>query len=429
MSKVLGIGIAGLGTVGTGFLKQLKGLKTKSTRSANIKVIKIAVKSLKKKRDLPIKQLPLTSNTLSLAENDSIDVVVELIGGSKGIAYNLVKRSLKNKKHVITANKALLAMHGNELAKIAEKNNVSLNYEAAIAGGIPIVKAVRENLRFNKIKKIYGILNGTCNYILTKMDRNLGDFKDVLSDAQKKGFAELDPTFDIEGIDAAHKITLLSCLAFDVPISFSSTYIEGISKIDTKDFKYASEFGYVIKLLAVSSKVSNKVEQRVHPCFVKQASDIAKVENELNAVIVEDNVIGKNMFQGPGAGAGPTGASVMSDLMEIVRGTINFPLGSSVDAKKKITFQKIENLSFPYYVRIVGKDRAGVMAKISRALSKKGISIKSIIQKPSNKTKYAEIILITHKVKESSLKVALNQIKRLPEVAASAKFIRIEDSL
>ena len=325
MSKVLGIGIAGLGTVGTGFLKQLKGLKTKSIRSANIKVIKIAVKSLKKKRDLPIKQLPLTSNTLSLAEDDSIGVVVELIGGSKGIAYNLVKRSLKNKKHVITANKALMAMHGNELAKIAEKNNVSLNYEAAIAGGIPIVKAVRENLRFNKIKKVYGILNGTCNYILTKMDRNLGDFKDVLSDAQKKGFAELDPTFDIEGIDAAHKITLLSCLAFDVPISFSSTYIEGISKIDTKDFKYATEFGYVIKLLAVSSKVNNKVEQRVHPCFVKQASDIAKVENEFNAVIVEDNIIGKNMFQGPGAGAGPTGASVMSDLMEIVKvGHINF---------------------------------------------------------------------------------------------------------
>ena len=341
MSKVLGIGIAGLGTVGTGFLKQLKGLKTKSTRSANIKVIKIAVKSLKKKRDLPIRQLPMTSNTMSLADDASIDVVVELIGGSKGIAYNLVKRSLKNKKHVITANKALMAMHGNELAKIAEKNNVSLNYEAAIAGGIPIVKAVRENLRFNKIKKIYGILNGTCNYILTKMDRNLGDFKDVLSDAQKKGFAELDPTFDIEGIDAAHKITLLSCLAFDVPISFSSTYIEGIPKIDTKDFKYASEFGYVIKLLAVSSKVSNKVEQRVHPCFVKQASDIAKVENELNAVIVEDNVIGKNMFQGPGAGAGPTGSSVMSDLMEIVRGTINFPLGSSTVSYTHLTLPTI----------------------------------------------------------------------------------------
>ena len=429
MSKVLGIGIARLGTVGTGFLKQLKGLKTKAKKSANIRVVKIAVKSLKKKRDLPIKQLPLTSNTLSLADDDSIDVVVELIGGSKGIAYNLVKKSLKNKKHVITANKALMALHGNELAKIAEKNNVSLNYEAAIAGGIPIVKAVRENLRFNKIKKIYGILNGTCNYILTRMDRNLGDFKDVLSDAQQKGFAELDPTFDIEGIDAAHKITLLSCLAFDVPISFSSTYIEGISKIDTNDFKYASEFGYVIKLLAVSSKINNKVEQRVHPCFVKQASDIAKVDNELNAVIVEDNVIGKNMFQGPGAGAGPTGASVMSDLMEIVKGTINLPLGSPVNAKKKLIFQKIENLSFPYYVRIVGKDRAGVMAKISRALSKKGISIKSIIQKPSKKTKYAEIILITHKVKESSLKVALNQIKRLPEVAASAKFIRIEDSL
>ena len=191
MSKVLGIGIAGLGTVGTGFLKQLKGLKTKSTRSANIKVIKIAVKSLKKKRDLPIKQLPLTSNTLSLAEDDSIDVVVELIGGSKGIAYNLVKKSLKNKKHVITANKALMALHGNELAKIAEKNNVSLNYEAAIAGGIPIVKAVRENLRFNKIKKIYGILNGTCNYILTKMIGILEILKMYLAMHKRKGLLNL----------------------------------------------------------------------------------------------------------------------------------------------------------------------------------------------------------------------------------------------
>ena len=429
MNKTYGIGIAGLGTVGSGFLKQLKNFKTSSQKSANIKVIKIAVKSLRKKRSVTFKSLPLTTDTMSLATNVDVDILIELIGGSKGIAYKLVKKALQNSKHVITANKALLAMHGNELSKIAEHNNVSLNYEAAIAGGIPIVKAVRENLRLNRINKIYGILNGTCNYILTKMEKNAGDFKHVLSDAQKKGFAELDPTFDIQGIDAAHKITLLSSIAFDIPVNFKATFIEGIAKIDKYDFLFAKELGYSIKLLSVASNKFNKIEQRVHPCFVKLNSDIAKVNNEINAVVVNDSVIGKTIFEGPGAGAGPTGASVMSDLMDILRGTYNFPLGISIKKKKKLKIQKIYELRFSYYLRITAKDKAGVMAKISKALSKRKISIESIIQKPSKKSNFAEIILITHIVKESSLLSSIKQIKRLPEVSSSVKFIRIEDSL
>ena len=265
MSKSLGVGIAGLGTVGGGFLKQLKSFKTNSKSESNVKIVAIAVKNIKKKRNFNIKNLPLISNTLHLASNNEIDVIVELIGGSSGIAYKLVKKALSNKKHVITANKALIATHGNELAAIAEKNNVCLNYEAAIAGGVPIVKAVRENLRFNKISKIYGILNGTCNYILTKMFRDKRDFKDVLKDAQNKGFAELDPTFDIQGIDAAHKISILSSIAFNIKIDFKGTYIEGISKIDSSDFLYAKELGYSIKLLAIAEKKGLQVEQRVHP--------------------------------------------------------------------------------------------------------------------------------------------------------------------
>ena len=429
MSKTYGVGIAGLGTVGSGFLKQLKNFKTPSQKTANINVIKIAVKNLRKKRSLSVKSLPLTTDTMSLATNDNVDILIELIGGSKGIAYKVVKKALQNKKHVITANKALLAVHGNELSKIAEQNNVCLNYEAAIAGGIPIVKAVRENLRLNKINKIYGILNGTCNYILTKMENNAGDFKNVLNDAQKKGFAELDPTFDIQGIDAAHKITLLSSIAFDIPVNFKATFIEGITKIDKYDFVFAKELGYSIKLLSVASKKFSKIEQRVHPCFVKLKSDIAKVSNEINAVVVNDLVIGKNIFEGPGAGAGPTGASVMSDLMDIIRGTYNYPLGVSMKKKKKLKIQKIDDLSFPYYLRITAKDKAGVMAKISKALSKRKISIESIIQKPSKRSNFAEIILITHTVKESSLLSSIKQIKRLPEVSSSVKFIRIEDSL
>ena len=429
MNKTYAVGIAGLGTVGTGFVNQILKFKSNSQKIANIKISKIAVKNIRKKRNIKLSNLPITTNTLSLAKDKNIDIVIELIGGSSGVAYKLIKEALKNKKHVITANKALLAVHGNELAQIAEKNNVSLNYEAAVAGGIPIVKAVRENLRYNNIYKIYGILNGTCNYILTKMENDKGDFKDILKDAQKKGFAELDPSFDINGIDAAHKIVILSSLAFNVKLDFKSTFIEGISKIDSADFKYARELGYTIRLIAMASISKNSVQQRVHPCFIKKSSDVAKVADETNAIIVQDKSIGKNIFQGPGAGSGPTGASVLSDLMDILRGTRNLPLGTAISKKLKAKIDNIEDLSFSYYLRIKAKDKPGVLAKISKALSSQKISIESIIQNPPVQTQNAEIILVLHKTKESMLLSALKKIRKIKDVGSSVKFIRIENSI
>ena len=429
MNKTYSVGIAGLGTVGTGFVNQILKFKSNSQKIANIKISKIAVKNIRKKRNIKLSNLPITTNTLSLAKDKNIDIVIELIGGSSGVAYKLIKESLKNKKHVITANKALLAVHGNELAQIAEKNNVSLNYEAAVAGGIPIVKAVRENLRYNNIYKIYGILNGTCNYILTKMENDKGDFKEILKDAQKKGFAELDPSFDINGIDAAHKIVILSSLAFNVKLDFKSTFIEGISKIDSDDFKYARELGYTIRLIAMASISKNSVQQRVHPCFIKKSSDVAKVADETNAIIVQDKSIGKNIFQGPGAGSGPTGASVLSDLMDILRGTRNLPLGTAISKKRKAKIDNIEDLSFSYYLRIKAKDKPGVLAKISKALSSQKISIESIIQNPPVQTQNAEIILVLHKTKESMLLSALKKIRKIKDVGSSVKFIRIENSI
>lgn len=429
MNKTYSVGIAGLGTVGTGFVNQILKFKSNSQKIANIKISKIAVKNIRKKRNIKLSNLPITTNTLSLAKDKNIDIVIELIGGSSGVAYKLIKEALKNKKHVITANKALLAVHGNELAQIAEKNNVSLNYEAAVAGGIPIVKAVRENLRYNNIYKIYGILNGTCNYILTKMENDKGDFKDILKDAQKKGFAELDPSFDINGIDAAHKIVILSSLAFNVKLDFKSTFIEGISKIDSADFKYARELGYTIRLIAMASISKNSVQQRVHPCFIKKSSDVAKVADETNAIIVQDKSIGKNIFQGPGAGSGPTGASVLSDLMDILRGTRNLPLGTAISKKLKAKIDNIEDLSFSYYLRIKAKDKPGVLAKISKALSSQKISIESIIQNPPVQTQNAEIILVLHKTKESMLLSALKKIRKIKDVGSSVKFIRIENSI
>ena len=373
------IGIAGFGTVGQGFFSQInKNFK-------NFKVIQIAVKNIKKKRKINLKNIKVTSKVQELAINPNIQVLVECIGGSSGAAYKLVKTAIENKKHIITANKALLAIHGNELVKLAEKNNVSISYEAAIAGGIPIVKTVRENLKYNNISKIYGILNGTCNYILTKMEKEGKDFSLVLKDAQKLGFAELDPTFDIKGIDAAHKITLLSSLAFNVPIKFSSTYIEGVDKVELDDFRFAREFGYKIKLLGIAERKKDSYEQRVHPCLVKEDSEIAKIENELNAVVVIDDMIGKTVLIGPGAGGKPTGAAIVADLIDLNRGNINLPLGNSISNSKKLKNINILDSSFAYYLKIVVKDEVGVMRRISNILARNKISIDQQKQEHSNK--------------------------------------------
>ncbi|MDC0557692.1 homoserine dehydrogenase [Pelagibacterales bacterium] len=414
------IGIAGFGTVGQGFFSQInKNFK-------NFKVIQIAVKNVKKKRKINLKNIKVTSKVQELAINPNIQVLVECIGGSSGAAYKLVKTAIENKKHIITANKALLAIHGNELVKLAEKNNVSISYEAAIAGGIPIVKTVRENLKYNNISKIYGILNGTCNYILTKMEKEGKDFSLVLKDAQKLGFAELDPTFDIKGIDAAHKITLLSSLAFNVPIKFSSTYIEGVDKVELDDFRFAREFGYKIKLLGIAERKKDSYEQRVHPCLVKEDSEIAKVENELNAVVVIDDMIGKTVLIGPGAGGKPTGAAIVADLIDLNRGNINLPLGNSISNSKKLKNINILDSSFAYYLKIVVKDEVGVMRRISDILARNKISIDQQKQEHSNKRGYATIVIITHKIKEKIFSKAIKEINNMKRINNKVKFIRTE---
>ena len=414
------IGIAGFGTVGQGFFSQInKNFK-------NFKVIQIAVKNVKKKRKINLKNIKVTSKVQELAINPNIQVLVECIGGSSGAAYKLVKTAIENKKHIITANKALLAIHGNELVKLAEKNNVSISYEAAIAGGIPIVKTVRENLKHNNISKIYGILNGTCNYILTKMEKEGKDFSLVLKDAQKLGFAELDPTFDIKGIDAAHKITLLSSLAFNVPIKFSSTYVEGVDKVELDDFRFAREFGYKIKLLGIAERKKDSYEQRVHPCLVKEDSEIAKVENELNAVVVIDDMIGKTVLIGPGAGGKPTGAAIVADLIDLNRGNINLPLGNSISNAKKLKNINILDSSFAYYLKIVVKDEVGVMRRISDILARNKISIDQQKQEHSNKRGYATIVIITHKIKEKIFSKAIKEINNMKRINNKVKFIRTE---
>lgn len=417
------IGIAGFGTVGQGFYNQIKRFHK------DINIVQIAIKNPKKKRKVNLKKIKLTSKVQDLAVNPDIEVLIECIGGSSGPAYKLVKAALNNKKHIITANKALLATHGNELIKIAKKNDVTINYEAAIAGGIPVVKAIRENLKYNNISKVYGILNGTCNYILSRMEREGKDFLSVLKDAQKLGFAEIDPTFDIKGIDAAHKITLLSSLAFDIPIKFSQTYTEGIDKIELDDFRFASEFGYKIKLLGIAERKQDSYEQRVHPCLIREDSEVAKVDNELNAVVINDEMVGKTVLIGPGAGGKPTGAAIVADLLDLKRGNLNSPLGESILSSKKIKNINILNSHFAYYLKIVVKDEVGVMRRISDILARNKISIDQQKQEHSNKRGYATIVIITHIIKEKIVLKAIKEINNMKRINNKLKFIRIEGKL
>ena len=417
------IGIAGFGTVGQSFYNQIKRFYK------DINIVQIAIKNPKKKRKVNLKKIKLISKVQDLAVNPDIEVLIECIGGSSGPAYKLVKAALSNKKHIITANKALLAIHGNELIKIAKKNDVTINYEAAIAGGIPVVKAIRENLKYNNISKVYGILNGTCNYILSRMEREGKDFLSVLKDAQKLGFAEIDPTFDIKGIDAAHKITLLSSLAFDIPIKFSQTYTEGIDKIELDDFRFASEFGYKIKLLGIAERKQDSYEQRVHPCLIREDSEVAKVDNELNAVVINDEMVGKTVLIGPGAGGKPTGAAIVADLLDLKRGNLNSPLGESILSSKKIKNINILNSNFAYYLKIVVKDEVGVMRRISDILARNKISIDQQKQEHSNKRGYATIVIITHIIKEKIVLKAIKEINNMKRINNKLKFIRIEGKL
>tara|TARA_Y100000590_G_scaffold457285_1_gene609600 strand:- start:2066 stop:3361 length:1296 start_codon:yes stop_codon:yes gene_type:complete len=422
------IGIAGFGNIGSYFYKTLeKNLKTIAVKTGKIPIVKyISTKHINKKRKIKFPKSKFIKNPLVLAKKKDIEIIVELIGGSDGIAKKLVFSALKNKKHVVTANKALIAKHGDALANLAEKNNVNLEYEASVAGGVPIIRSIKEGLIANKINKIYGILNGTTNYILSSMESTGEDFLNVLVKAQKLGFAEKNPISDLSGQDAAAKIRILSSIAFNKKISKNKILVSGIQNINLTDILHAKNLGYKIKLLSISEIKKNKLIERVHPCLVSKNSYIGNINGVLNAIIVDGHPIGRSILQGEGAGPGPTSSALISDLCSILRGNIKYPFGVSYFLRKKIKNFNILNHTCSAYLRIEVKDKSGVLSSITKSFAKNKISIKNLIQNPDKKNNKASIAIITHKSKEKNFSNLLNLLTKNKFVLKKPTFIRIE---
>ena len=426
--KKIGIGIIGLGNIGSRLFKEIIskkrdiGLKT----NTNINIVAISAKNFNKKRNFKIRKNIFYKNPLDITKKKNVNIVIELIGKSDGISKKIVERSLKNKKHLITANKALISKHGDYLTSIAEKNKVNLEFEAAVGGGIPVLRTIKEGLATNKILKVYGILNGTCNYILTEMESTKDSFKNVLKKAQKLGYAEpSNPKLDLNGYDAMAKIRILSSLAFNKKISNRKVLMEGIEDIETKDIDIANQLNLRIKLLGITEVINNKLFERVHPCLVKKDTYIANVNGVMNAVILNGEPVGESVLQGEGAGPGPTSSALMSDLLSILRGNIKFPFGIPSSKRKKVfSYDKNQNFN-SLYMRFEVKDKPGVLSQITKQLAKYKISIARLIQIPDNKRKTASIIIITHKSKELYSNKCLKSFKSNKNVLKSPILIRL----
>ena len=422
------IALVGFGNIGSYFYKTLeKNKKNISIKTGKLPFIKyISARNINKKRNIKIPKSKWIKNYKNLILKDDIDIVVELIGGAEGVAKNLVFSALKNKKHVITANKALIAKHGDKLAYLAEKNNVNLEYEASVAGGVPIIRSIKEGLIANKINKIYGILNGTTNYILSSMENKNKKFLEVLNQAKKLGFAEANPISDLNGNDSAAKLRILSSIAFNKSISKNKILTEGIQNINLTDILHAKSLGYKIKLLSISEIINNKLMERVHPCLISSNSYISKIDGVLNAIVVDGLPIGKSVLQGEGAGAGPTSSALISDLCSILKGDVSYPFGVSSSLRKKISKFNILNHLCSSYLRIEVKDQPGVLSSITKVFAKNKISIRNLIQKPNKKNKKASIIIITHENIEKNYKNLLLNLFRNKFVLKKPTFIRIE---
>ncbi|HIJ59402.1 MAG TPA: homoserine dehydrogenase [Nitrospirae bacterium] len=424
------VGIIGFGTVGSGTARILleKGGLLKERTGLNIVLHKIADLDITRDRGFKVPDGILTTNVSDIIENDDIDIVVELIGGINP-AKGFILKALQRRKHVVTANKALLATEGNELFQSASDNKVDIGFEASVAGGIPIIKALREGLIANSITAIYGIINGTCNYILTKMTDEKAEFADVLKEAQRLGYAEADPTFDIEGIDTAHKLTILSSLAYGIPLSFNELYKEGITKITSQDIEFASEFGYKIKLLAITKLSEGEIEMRVHPTMIPNNYLISKVDGVFNAVYIEGDSVGATMYYGKGAGDMPTGSAVVADIVDIskmlVHGKVSEYKGNQTE-RQPYKIKKIEDIESMYYFRFSAMDKPGVLSKISGILGNYNISIASVIQKGRRIGGSVPLVILTHTAKERDVLNALREIDELPVVSEKTMFIRVE---
>ena len=428
MNNKINIAIVGFGNIGSYFYKTLKqDTKKIFTKTGRIPVVKyISAKNINKKRKIKIPKSKWVKNPLNLTFDKNVDIVIELIGGSDGMAKKIVYSALKNKKHVITANKALIAKHGDKLALIAEKNKVNLEYEASVAGGIPIIRSIKEGLIANKINKIYGILNGTTNYILSNMEKNGKNFYDVLLSAKRKGYAETNPDSDLNGNDSASKLRILSSIAFNKTISKNKILTEGIKKLDQIDVFHAKNLGYKIKLLAISEIINNKLLERVHPCLVSKNSYIGGINGILNAIVIDGIPVGKTVLQGEGAGPGPTTSALISDLCSILKGDIKYPFGVSHSLRKKINKFDLSVRVCSSYLRIEVKDKPGVLSSITKIFSKNKISIKNLIQIPDKKKRKASIVIITHKTLENNYKNLLVNLAKNKFVLSKPTFIRVE---
>lgn len=427
MTQPLNIAIAGLGTVGAAVAQLLLTRGDLLARRAGrpLKLVAVSARDRNRDRGLDLSGVQWVDSALALATLPGVDLVCELIGGAEGVAHDLVAAALANGRHVVTANKALLARHGPALAALAEPNGRGLAFEAAVAGGIPIVKALREGLAANRIAAVAGILNGTCNFILTEMRTTGRGFDAVLADAQALGYAEADPTFDVEGIDAAHKLALLAALAFGCPPDFEGIACEGIRHVSALDIAYAGDLGYRIKLLGIARLTAEGLEQRVHPCMVPLAHPLAHVDGVLNAVVTEGDPVGMSFFEGRGAGAGPTASAVVADLIDIARGRIDPVFGVPADALAALPRAPLAAHRGAYYIRLTVLDRPGVIADVTAALRDEAVSLESMIQRGRSPEEAVPVVLITHETGEAALARALARIEALASVIETPRLIRI----
>ena len=430
--KAINVGIIGFGTVGSGTARILVENAEIIKRRLGTPVVLKTISDLDINRDRGFKlgATKLTTDVKDIFNDPEIDVVVELIGGYKP-AKEFILEAVKNKKHVVTANKALLAVHGEEIYRAAETSGVTVGFEASVAGGIPILAAVRSGLAANNIKSIHGIVNGTCNYILTLMTNAGRKFDEVLKEAQAKGYAEADPTFDIEGIDSAHKLAILTMLAYGTPVKFDDIYTEGISKITPLDIDFAKELGYKIKLLAITKMVNGEVEARVHPTMLPEEYPLATVDGVFNALSVVGDAVGTTMFYGRGAGDMPTGSAVVSDIVEIGRdilaGCANRSAVAAFRERSLLKIRKMDDITSCYYLRFSAMDKPGVLSRISGVLGKNNISISSVIQKGRGEAEAVPLVMMSHEAVERDVRKALDEINKMDCVAGATMVIRVEE--
>jgi homoserine dehydrogenase len=428
MSDVLKVAVAGLGTVGAETVKVLaENAELLASRAGRpIRVVAVSARDRNKDRGLNLIGIDWHDDAVELARRGDVDVVAELIGGSEGKAKDLVETALGAGKSVVTANKALLAHHGAALGALAEEKGVALAFESAVAGGIPIIKTMREGLAANRIDRVYGILNGTCNYILTVMRETGRPFADVLADAQELGYAEADPAFDIDGVDAAHKLAILASIAFGTKIDFDSIYIEGIRHVSPVDLEYAQELGYRIKLLGIAERTEDGVQQRVKPCMVPVTAQIAQVDGVFNAVAAEGSSVGPTLSFGRGAGAGPTASAVIADLVDIGAGRRAPVFGVPSDALVPARAAGIESLSGSYYLRLMVIDRPGVLADLTAIFRDEQVSVEALIQSGRDPGEIVPVVLTTHETQDAAIRRAVAKIADLESVTEEPRVLRIE---